>query len=123
MSTFVTPILQRSLSVVYRFYDAFFFPLDDMSPAIDAQLDVTIPALQWSALRVDSDHTYRFSAQTLTQPPPTGINLAVQVAAPNGQYVSLEPILVTLPRPLSVPVQRADFLINQRLWPTTVVRE
>ena len=122
MTTFVTPTLQRSLSVVYRFYDAFFFPLDDTSPAIGTELDVTIPALQLSALRVESDRTYRFSALTLTHPPPAGVNLPVKVTARGDEYVSLEPILITLPRPLSVPVQRSDFLINQRLWPTTVVR-
>jgi hypothetical protein len=36
--------------------------------------------------------------------------------------VSWEPILLTLPLPLSVPPQRADFLIPRPLWPTTAVR-
>jgi hypothetical protein len=90
-----------------------------MTPRV---LDVSIPTLRWSALPEESDRTYRFSALTLTQPAPIGVNLAIEVTAPGGQYVSHEPILVTLPRPLSAPVQRADFLVNQLLWPTTALR-
>jgi hypothetical protein len=120
--SFVSPLVQRTLSAVYRFYDAFFFPLDDHAPPLIAPLEVSIPALRWNALRVEADATYRFSAFTLTQPAPAGVNLDVQVAATNGDYINLEPILLTLPLVLSVPLQRADFLILRPLWPTTAFR-
>lgn len=119
---FASPRLQRSLAAVYRFYDAFLYPIDDDTPAIAAPVDVSIRSLRWSALRSDNDLTYRFSASTLTGPPPSGINLPVEVAASNGDYVSLEPILLSLPRPLSNPPRRSDFLIPTPLWPTPVLR-
>jgi hypothetical protein len=121
-ATFARPRLRRTLSAVYRFYDAFYFPLDDTSPPIASPLEVTIRALHWSALRIARDATYRFSASTLTEPSPAGVNLEVQVRAVDGDYISHDPILLTLPLPLSVPVQRADFLILQPLWPTTAMR-
>jgi hypothetical protein len=107
---------------VYQFYDAFFYPLDDRVSPITSQLDVSIPSLRLRAFRSDDDSSYRFSALTLTQPAPTGTNLSVQVIASEGVYVSLEPILLTLPLPLSVPPTRADFLIPKPLWPTVAVR-
>jgi hypothetical protein len=117
----VPPLLQRTLSAVFRFYDAFFYPLDDRVAPIRSPLDVSIPGLRWRAVRGD-DFTYRFSASTLTQPAPAGANLAVQVAASGGDYASFEPILLTLPLPLSVPPSRADFLLPTRLWPTVALR-
>ena len=100
MSAFVTPILQRTLSAVYRFYDVFFFPLDDTSPPVTIPLDVSILALRLTAQHAPTDATYRFSALTLTQPAPTGVNLDVQVSDSSGQYTTLQPIQLTLPRPL-----------------------
>jgi len=120
--SFVAPLHQRSLSAVYRFYDAFLFPIDDFTRPIASALEVSIPALRWNALRVEDDFTYRFSAITLTQPAPSGANLGVQVVATNGDYVSLAPILLTLPLALSSPPKRSDFLINQPLWPTVALR-
>lgn len=114
--------LQRTLAAVFRFYDAFHFPVGDTTPPIGSPLEVTIPELRWTALRVEQDATYRFSAPTLTGPSPAGVNLDVQVRALNGDYISFDPIALTLPRPLSTPVQRADFLILQPLWPTTAMR-
>lgn len=119
---YVAPLLQRTLSAVYRFYDAFFYPIDDRTPPVTSPLDVSIPSFSWSALRAADDFTYRFSALTLTQPAPSGPNLAVQVVAPGGDYVSFEPIVLALPLPLSTPPKRADFLISKPLWPTTAVR-
>lgn len=121
-TTFVAPRLRRALSAVFRFYDAFLFPLDDTTPPIASPLEVTIPAFGWTALRVERDATYRFSASTLREPAPSGVNLEVQVRAINGDYMSLDPILLTLPLPVSTPVQRADFLIRQPLWPTITAR-
>ena len=119
---YVAPLLQRTLTAVYRFYDAFFYPLDDHTPPVTTLLDVSIPSYNWSAFRSTADFTYRFSALTLTQPAPSGLNLAVQVVAPGGNYVSFEPIVLALPLPLSTPPKHADFLIAQPLWPTTAVR-
>jgi hypothetical protein len=107
---------------VYRFYDAFLFPIDDRTPPLSTPLEVSIPSLQWAALRVDGDCTYRFSALTLTKPAPTGANLPVHVVAPAGDYVSFEPILLTLPLPVATPPTRANYLITRPLWPTPVVR-
>jgi hypothetical protein len=119
---FVEPRLQRSLAAVYRFYDAFLYPIDDGTPPIASPLDVLIPQFGWAALAVASDHTYRFSASTLTGPAPAGVNLAVTVTAANGEYVSLEPIALSLPLPLSTPPTRADFLTARPLWPTPALR-
>jgi hypothetical protein len=118
---FVAPQVQRTLSAVYRFYDVFQFPIGDLTPPVASPLDVSIPSLQWRAWRA-ADLTYRFSALTTTRPAPGGVDLAVQVTALNRDYVSFEPILLTLPRPLSTPPRRADFLIAQQLWPTTALR-
>lgn len=120
--SFVAPALQRTLAAVYRFYDAFFFPIADSTPPVSSSLEVSIPSLEWTALRVETDATYRFSAFTLKRPAPTGINLPVEVLAPAGDYVSFAPILLTLPVAVSVPPKRSDFLIPTRLWPTMTVR-
>lgn len=122
MSGFVEPQLRRSLAAVYRFYDAFLFPLDERTPPIAAPLDVSIPALGWPALFAAGDATYRFSASTLTRPPPSGANLEVRVAAPGGDYISIEPILLSLPLPVSSPLLPSDFLIARPLWPTPALR-
>ncbi|HEX3864910.1 MAG TPA: hypothetical protein VHY35_24755 [Stellaceae bacterium] len=119
---FVAPRLQRSLSAVYRFYDAFLFPPDERTPPLDVTLDVTIPALDWAALPWANDFTYRFSASTLTRPAPSGAGLAVEVTARNGDYINFEPILLTLPLAVSLPPLRSDFLIARALWPTPAAR-
>ena len=119
---FVSPLLQRTLSAVYKFYDVFYFPIGDDTPPVTSPLEVSIPALNWSAYGDSDDFTYRFSALTLTRPAPSGINLDVQVRAPGGDYVSFEPIQLTLPRLLSAPPTRSDFLIPTPLWPTAAGR-
>jgi hypothetical protein len=118
----VTPLLQRSLSAVYRFYDAFYFPIDKFTQPIASPLDVSIPALRWSASRAETDFSYRFSTLTLTQPAPSGANLAVEVVSTDGDYVSFEQIVLTLPLALSSPPKPADFLIVRPLWPTVAFR-
>jgi hypothetical protein len=84
-------------------------------------LDVSIPSLNWSALRTENDCTYRFSALTLTQPAPTGA-LSVQVTAPGGEYVSFNPIVLSLPLLVPSPPQSSNFLFAKPLWPTTALR-
>jgi hypothetical protein len=116
------PLLQRTLSAAFRFYDAFLYPIDDLTSPLTTPLKVSIPSLNWSALRADDDFTYRFSALTLTRPAPSGPGLVVQVVAPGGDYVAFEPISMNLPVPLSSPPKRADFLIAKPLWPTPAVR-
>jgi hypothetical protein len=120
----VSPLLQRTLAAVYRFYDVFLFPIDDTTPPIASPLSVSIPALGLNAFRAETDLTYRFSAVTTTRPAPTGGSLAVQVSAPVGDYADFDPIplTVSLPLPLSSPVQASDFLIVRRLWPTVRFR-
>jgi hypothetical protein len=114
--------LRRSLAAVYRFYDAFLFPIDELTPPIASPLDVSIPALDWKALPVPDDATYRFSAMTLGMPPPSGIDLEVAVAARDGDYVSLEQILLSLPLAVATPPRRSDYLIVRPLWPTVALR-
>jgi hypothetical protein len=132
-TTFITPRLQRTLSAVYRFYDGFLYPtdpfvppigsVDDRTPPISSQLNVSIPQLRWTASRAETDFTYRFSALTLTQAAPSGTNLVVQVTAPGGDYVSFEPIVLKkLPVTISSSPARSDFLNAVPLWPTTAVR-
>jgi hypothetical protein len=116
---YVSPLLQRTLAVVYRFYDVFFFPLDDSTPPITSPLDVSIPSLQWSAFAAD-DFTYRFSALTLTRPAPAAATHEVQVTALQGDYVSFESIKVPTIL-ISSPPQVSDFLRNKPLWPTAAV--
>jgi len=126
---FVNPRLQRTLAAAYQFYDAFFYPLDDLTPPVTTPLEVAIPSLGWSALRAENDASYRFSALTLTQQapsntpsPPNPPSYAVQVKAPGGDYVSLEPIALVLPLPQTTPPKRGDFLIPKPLWPTPALR-
>jgi hypothetical protein len=119
----VTPLLQRSLSVVYRFYDAFLYPtLSDKTTAIDSQLEVSIPKFAWNALRSQDDLTYRFSWMTLTEAPPAGANLDVQVVATAGDYLNLDPFQVTLPLAISNPPKASDFLQDKPLWPAESMR-
>jgi hypothetical protein len=118
----VAPLLQRTLLAVYRFYDVFFYPIQDRTTPVNSPLEVSVPSTGQVALRSDGDFTYRFSAVTLTQPAPVGVDLAVQVVATDGDYASFEPILLTLPLPLSTPPVRGDFLIPTPLWPTVAYR-
>jgi hypothetical protein len=117
-----SPLLQRTLAAVYVFYDAF-FPLDDHTRPLTSPLKVSIPELHWDAFFGAGDSTYRFSALTLTQPPPSGLR-KVQVTAVNGDYSSLVDIAVTLPLPIppNTPPTRADYLIPTPLWPTVALR-
>jgi hypothetical protein len=121
-ASFVNLQSRRTLAAVYRFYDAFLFPVDERTPPITSLLDVSIPALGWRAFGSTADSTHRFSALTLTEPMAAQAGLEVQVEAPGGDYVNLDPILLTLPLPLSSPPQSADFLIAKPLWPTLKVR-
>jgi hypothetical protein len=121
-STQVAVLDRRTLCAVYRFFDAFMTPVDSRTPPIGSPLVVSIPARAWTALRVRADGTYRFSAPTLTEPAPTGVNLAVSVVSLTGEYVAPSPILLTLPLAVSVPPVAADFLRDLPLWPTPSMR-
>jgi len=123
MSTpMVSPLLNRTLSAVYRFYDAFLFPLGESALPIASPLQVSIPKLRWDALRSDDDLTYRFSCSTLTGPPISGLNFDVSVVAAAGDFINFEPISLTLPLPVSTPPLRSDFLIPKPLWPAVSFR-
>jgi hypothetical protein len=115
--------LRRTLAAVYRFHDAFHAPVDERTPPIRSPLEVSIPALRWNALRVEDDASYRFSAATLTQAPPSGGPFQVRVSAPAGDYRSLEDIVLNLPRwTPPAPPKREDFLMFLPLWPTPALR-
>lgn len=118
----LAPLFQRTLSAVYRFYDAFFFPIDERTPPILSPLQVSVPALDWAAWGSAEDSTYRFSAATLGKPAPSGVNLEVAARSSGGDYLSHEPILLTLPLPVSTPPRRSEFLIVAPLWPTAALR-
>ena len=133
MTEMTTPVLlQRSLAAVYRFHDVFFEPADGRTPLIERPLNVTIPALRWSAFRSPTDLTYRFSWLILTQPipsnrpsPPQPASFAVEVTDPSGDYVNFEDpanMALSLPLPVSAPPRASDFLITKPLWPTAAFR-
>jgi hypothetical protein len=122
VSDFAHPLLRRSLAAAYRFCDIFHAPFDRTTPPVTAPLTVTIPALRWTALPVDDDATYRFSASTLTEPAPSGGPLAIAVTSSDGSYVNFEPISVTLPLAVSSPPVRSDYLVVKPLWPTRLFR-
>jgi len=113
------PPLVRRLGAVLRFADAY------TGQPVRVPLVVTIPALGWTALRIERDATYRFS--TSNQPPPPAAPYSVTVEAPGGEYTALEPVAVTLPRPPVAhppPVRFNDYLVqpDPKLWPTRAAR-
>jgi hypothetical protein len=113
-----TPAWTRDLAAAVRFVDPF------TNLPIPAPFAVSIPALQWTALRWDIDATYRFSlanAPLVGGAPqlPTGLfTLSVTPASP--QYAALEPRRITLPvsAPHPPPVFFVDYLVTLTLWPT-----
>ena len=138
------PTWIHRLAFVLRFFDAFSDPLHHLT--VRVALDVTTPLpvgvppnLQvlpplgdppgslgeqrepetlWRARRCMSDDTYRFF---VTNQPLRAGNYAVTVAAPGGEYVTFEPIVVPVPVPRTPPpppALRSDFLFEFPLWPT-----
>lgn len=110
------PRLVHHLGVALRLVDIF----TDLPVAVP--LTVTVPAQGWEAVYRATDSTYRL---VFTHRAPPSGKFAVAVAAPGGEYRSLEPIQVTLPVTPGVPpplVRRVDYLISRPLWPTRVWR-
>jgi hypothetical protein len=112
-----TPRVVHRLAVALRFVDAF------TGTSVRAPLAVSISALGWSALGVESDSTYRFLVTNAAAVPAGTFDVAV--TAPGGEYVNWESIQVQLPRPSPPhppPFNGNDFLVSLPLWPTPLVR-
>jgi hypothetical protein len=117
-----TPALTRDLAAVVQFADPF------TALPIRVPFTVSIPALHWTALRWDTDATYRFSranAPLVGGKPqlPVG-TFTLSVTPTSGTYAALEPRQITLPpAPLHPPpVLAADYLVALALWPTVAFR-
>ncbi len=121
------PTLTRDLAAAVQFVDPF------SGLPIRAPFAVSIPALQWTALRRDTDATYRFSLANVplaggTPQLPTGtFTLSVTPAGTTpagGAYAALEPRQITLPVTAAhpPPVLFADYLVALALWPTVAFR-
>lgn len=112
----VHPRVEHRLLAALRFRDAFHDPPTATTPAIRAELAVSIPALGLTALYADSDATYRFAV------PPRQVvapgTYAVEVVSIDGLYASHGPIEIALPRAQSTPPRASDFLESFALWPT-----
>lgn len=113
-----TPAFSRDLAAVVQFVDPF------TALPIRLPFAVSIPALQWTALRWDTDATYRFSQPNVslvggTPQLPTG-TFTLSVAPAGATYAALEPRQITLPvtAPHPPPVLSTDYLIPLALWPT-----
>jgi len=111
-----SPAWAHRLGAALRFVDPF------TQTPVRVPLAVSIPSLRWRAVRWESDATYRFVA---TNAEVSAGTFDVAVEAPGGEYVSLAPIQVQLPRPIAphpAPAVRADYLVQPTLWPTTRLR-
>ncbi|HEY5933088.1 MAG TPA: hypothetical protein VIU61_00550 [Kofleriaceae bacterium] len=115
MTAFVHTNLGHALACALRFEDIFYRPVEPTTPPVATRLEVTIPALAWTAIRADRDATYRFRFTP-------GVDVTgthdVVVTSLDGIYVNHEPFQITLPRMMSTPPRASDFLIARPLWPT-----
>lgn len=116
------PTLTRDLAAAVQFVDPF------SGLPIRAPFAVSIPALQWTALRWDTDATYRFSLANVplaggTPQLPTG-TFTLSVTPAGSPYAALEPRQITLPVTAAhpPPVLFADYLVALALWPTVAFR-
>jgi hypothetical protein len=116
------PAWTRELAAVVQFADLF------SGLPIRVPFAVSIPALQWRALRWDADATYRFSRSNVplvgsTPQLPVG-TFTLSVTPADGPYTALEPRQITLPvaAPHPPPVLAADYLVTLALWPTVAFR-
>jgi hypothetical protein len=109
------PMQQRVLAFAIGFRDRFLPSPDD--PPIPVPLEVE--SLGQRAFG-GADGTYRISVTGTPPVIPTG-TFPISVRAPGGQYVTFDPIEVTLPLPVSIPPQRSDYLLLQSLWPTRML--
>lgn len=106
------PIQQRALAFAITFRDVFMPKVEN--PPIRVPLE--IEALGQRALAA-TDGTYRFSVVGMPPQLPASV-FPITVSAPGGEYAAFDPIEVTLPRVVSVPPQRSDYLLIALLWPT-----
>src|SRR5262249_3540577 len=110
------PSLVQRLGVALRFLAAF------AGTRVGVPLVVSIPARNLTALRWETDATYRFSVAN--QLLPTGM-FDVAVDVPGGEYISAEPFKVQLPPPSlphAPPLLSSDYLVEKPLWPTPSFR-
>jgi hypothetical protein len=112
----------RDLAAVVQFVDPF------TSQPVRVPCAVSISAWNWSALRWDTDATYRFSLPNVPQVGgmpqlPTG-TFTLSVTPADATYAVLEPRLLTLPPAPAhpPPVLAADYLVALALWPTVGFR-
>ncbi len=101
------------LGVAFRFVDIF------TARPVAARLEVSIPAERWTAVRRQTDHTYRLVFTE--RPVPTGL-FDVEVTAPGGEYVNHRPFQINLPVVAASPPTRSDYLDERPLWPTRGLR-
>lgn len=98
------------LAAALRFFDVF------TSRPVETPLKVTIPGLDWTAVRCDNDSTYRFMVTEARVPSGT---FQVVVEDPEKIYVNHQLIELTLPAASATPpISRGDFLHEYPLWPT-----
>ena len=117
-------LLTRDLAVAVRFVDPF------TGQAVRVPMSVSIPALQWSAVRSERDATYRFSLANLPtvggvpQFPAWAMGThALEVNVPGELYAMMEPLTVTIPPAAPhVPPAPADYRVDLPLWPTRALR-
>ncbi len=106
------PLQQRGLAFAVTFRDRFLPEVEH--PPIRVPLEVE--ALGRRAFAA-SDGTFRISVVGTPPLVPAG-TFPITVRAPGGEYVAFDPTEVTLPRAVSVPPQRSDYLLVESLWPT-----
>ena len=106
------PLQQRELAFAITFRDRFL-------PAVEAppiRVPLEVEALGQRAFAA-GDGTYRISVVGTPPVVPVG-TFPVTVQAPGGEYVAFDLIEVVLPRVVSVPPQRSDYLLVEALSPT-----
>jgi hypothetical protein len=121
-----TEHIRHRLGASVRFVDAFTarpvtVPLDVRAETLPVVPGM--PAVPWRAVRGPEDDTYRLMVSNETVMPAGAVT--VQVTAPGDQYANLEPLVVTLPRPLVAhppTPARSDYLVTHALWPTRAYR-
>lgn len=109
---FVGVDIIHRLGVAVRFFDIF------SGETVLAPLQVSIPAVRWTAFHAETDGTYRFVVTN--EDVPTLLNADIEVLIPGEEYESREAMQVSLPIVVGhpPPVLRPDYLLEFPLWPT-----
>ena len=107
---------RRVLAAAFAFRDVFVPESAGVLVAVPLEVSA-LGALAWRG----DDGTYRISLSGPAPTVPAG-TFPVSVSAPGGAYAALDPITVTLPRAVSSPPVRGDFLQIVPLWPTRRLR-